>query len=91
MQVLLQILNLALDVLTWVIIAHVIVSWLVGFGVLNRHQPLVNAVWDGLNRLLDPYYARIRQFLPDTGALDLAPLVLLLGVQILRIMINGSF
>ncbi len=86
-----QIVNLLLDLLTYVIVAHVIMSWLVGFGVLNPRQPVVAAIWDGLNRLLDPFYSRIRQLLPNTGALDLAPLVLFIGIIILRILIANNF
>ena len=88
---LVQIVNLLLDLLTYVIVAHVIMSWLVGFGVLNPRQPVVAAIWDGLNRLLDPFYSRIRQFMPNTGALDLAPLVLFIGIIILRILIANNF
>lgn len=86
-----QIVNLLLDLLTYVIVAHVIMSWLVGFGVLNPRQPVVAAIWDGLNRLLDPFYSRIRRFMPNTGALDLAPLVLFIGIIILRILIANNF
>lgn len=88
---LLQIVNLLLDLLTYIIVAHVIMSWLVGFGVFNPRQPLVAAVWDGLNRLLDPFYSRIRRFMPNTGALDLAPLVLFLGIIVVRIVIANNF
>ena len=41
-------------------------------------------VWDGLSRLLEPLYRPIRRMLPDTGALDLAPLVVFIGIIILR-------
>ncbi len=91
MQSIVQIIHLLLDVLTYIIVAHIIMSWLVGFGVLNTRQPIVAAVWDGLNRLLDPFYSRIRRYLPDTGALDLAPLALFFGIVILRILISNNF
>ena len=70
-----QILTLILDIVVFIILAHVIMSWLINFQVLNLHQPLVAQIWYGLNRLLEPVYSRIRQFLPDMGGLDLAPLV----------------
>jgi hypothetical protein len=51
------------------------------FHVLNLRQPLVAQIWYGLNRLLEPVYQPIRRMLPDTGRLDLAPLVaFLIGV-----------
>lgn len=91
MQSLFQIFMLILDVVWFVIIAHVVMSWLINFQVLNLRQPLVAQIWDGLNRLLEPVYGKIRQILPPMGGLDLAPLVALLSVYALRIiMINNA-
>lgn len=86
-----QILMLLLDVLWFILIAHIIMSWLINFQVLNLRQPLVAQVWYGLNRLLEPIYSRVRRFLPEMGGLDLAPLVVLLGIYAIRIvLINNS-
>jgi len=79
-----QILMLLLDLAWFIMIAHIVMSWLINFQVLNLRQPLVAQLWDGLNRILEPIYHRIRGFLPNTGALDLAPLVGLLIVIALR-------
>jgi YggT family protein len=65
-------------------------SWLINFQVLNLRQPLVAQVWDGLNRLLDPIYSRVRRFLPQMGGLDLAPLVVLIGVAVARIVLMNN-
>jgi YggT family protein len=78
------ILDLILDVVFFIMIAHIIMSWLITFQVLNTRQPLVAQLWDGLNRLLQPIYQPIRRFLPDTGALDLAPLVAFIAVIAVR-------
>ena len=40
-------------IIWWIVIAHVIMSWLIGFNVLNRNQPLVWQIWNGLERLLE--------------------------------------
>jgi YggT family protein len=87
---LLQIILLILDIVWFVIIAHIIMSWLINFQVLNLRQPLVAQLWDGLSRLLDPIYNRVRSFLPNTGGLDLAPLVVLVAVYALRIVIQNN-
>ncbi len=79
-----DILQILLNAAQWIVIIHVIMSMLISFNVINTHNELVRAVWDGLSRLLDPIYRPIRRFMPDTGALDLSPLVLLLIVAILR-------
>ncbi len=90
MTSLFQILMLVLDVVWFIMIAHIVMSWLINFQVLNLRQPLVAQIWFGLNRLLEPLYSRIRQFLPDMGGLDLAPLVALLGVYAVRIILINN-
>jgi YggT family protein len=79
-----ELLKLVLDVVFFIMILHIVMSWLITFNVLNLRQPLVAQLWDGLNRLLEPVYAPIRRILPNTGAIDLAPLVAFLVVIALR-------
>lgn len=85
-----QILMLVLDVVVFVILAHVIMSWLINFQVLNIRQPLVAQIWYGLNRMLEPLYAPVRRLLPAMGGLDLAPLIVLLGVYALQIILTNN-
>lgn len=90
MTSILQIILLILDVAWFLVIAHVILSWLINFQVLNLRQPLVASIWDGLNRLLEPAYSRIRQFMPDLGGLDLSPLIALIALYALRVIIVNN-
>ncbi len=90
MQSLFQILMLLLDVLWFLIIAHVIMSWLINFQVLNLRQQFVAQVWHGLNRLLEPLYGRVRRFLPPMSGIDLAPLVVLVAVYALRVVLINN-
>ncbi len=85
-----QILMLILDIVWFFIIAHVIMSWLINFQVLNLNQQFVAQIWYMLNRLLDPLYSRVRQFLPSMQGLDLAPLVVLIAVYALRIILTNN-
>lgn len=85
-----QILFLVLNVIWWIVISHIIMSWLINFQVLNLRQPLVAQIWDGLNKILDPIYSRIRGFLPSMGGLDLAPLIVLLAIYAIRIVIINN-
>jgi len=85
-----QILYLILDVVWFLVLAQVILSWLINFQVLNLRQPVVAQIWDGLNRLFEPVYRPIRRILPDMGGIDLSPLVLLLGIYALRIVIANN-
>ncbi|MEP2642550.1 YggT family protein [Roseobacter sp.] len=91
MQSLFEILMLLLNVLWFFIIAHVIMSWLINFQVLNTQQQLVAQIWHMLNRILDPIYSRVRQILPQMGGIDLAPLAVLLAVAILRIVLVNNY
>lgn len=77
-------LRLILDVAYFMMIVHIIMSWLINFQVLNIYQPIVGQIWTGLNRLLEPIYTPIRRVLPDTRPLDLAPLVAFILVISLR-------
>lgn len=79
-----EILQLILGAVFFIMIVHIIMSWLLNFQVLNYRQPIVQSLWDGLNRLLEPIYRPIRGFLPDTRPLDLAPLVAFLVVIALQ-------
>ncbi|MCK0151370.1 YggT family protein [Marivita sp. S6314] len=90
MQSLFQILMLLLDIVWFFIIAHVIMSWLINFQVLNLRQPIVAQIWDALNRILEPLYSRLRRIIPPMSGIDLAPLVALIGVYILRIVLANN-
>ena len=90
MTSLFQILLLILDIAKWIILAHVIMSWLINFQVLNLRQPLVWQIWNGLNRLLEPVFEQVRRVIPVMGGLDLAPLVVLIGVYALRIVVMNN-
>jgi YggT family protein len=85
-MILLMILNLA----WWVVIIHIVMSWLINFDVINTRQPFVANVWRMLERLVEPVYRPIRNALPSLGGLDLAPLLVLLGIAALRIVIANN-
>ena len=84
MGVIFQILDLLLNILQWIIIVQAILSWLVAFNVVNTHNDFVRQILFALSRMTEPLYRPIRRVLPDFGALDFSPLVVLLVIQILR-------
>ncbi len=67
-----------LKLYSYVVIANVIVSWLVAFNILNTSSRFVYAILDFTYRLTEPFLNRIRRFLPNLGAFDISPIVLLL-------------
>ena len=90
MTSLFQILMFILDIVWFFIIAHVIMSWLISFQVLNIRQQFVAQIWYGLNRILEPLYGPIRRVLPAMSGIDLAPLVVLVAVYALRIILINN-
>ena len=72
---------LALQILklySYVVIANVVISWLVAFNVLNTSNRFVYSILDFTYRLTDPILNKIRRFLPNLGAFDISPIILLL-------------
>ena len=84
MATLFDALMIILNIIWWIMIVHIVMSWLINFQVLNLRQPLVAQVWYGLTNLLEPLYRPVRRILPPTGGLDLAPLVVFIGIYILQ-------
>ena len=82
--------GLILDVMFFVMIIHIIMSWLINFQVLNLRQQFVAQVWHMLNRILEPIYQPIRRILPPMSGIDLAPLVALIGVYAIRIVLVNN-
>ena len=89
LSALFSIIDMILQVLVWVIIAQVIVSWLVAFNVINVQSNFVRTVLDALDRLTAPLYRPIRKVMPDFGGIDFSPIVLILAIQILRKLNEG--
>ena len=85
-----EILMLILGIAKFFVFAHFIMSWLISFQVLNIRQPVVQQIWYGLNRLLEPLYGPIRRILPSMAGLDLSPLVVLIAIYALEIILSNN-
>ncbi|MCX7888528.1 MAG: YggT family protein [Rhodobacteraceae bacterium] len=79
-----QAIMLVLNVAWFLMIAHIIMSWLINFQVLNIRQPAVAQIWNGLNAMLEPVYRPIRRVLPAVPGIDLAPLAAFIVLIILQ-------
>ena len=86
----LSIVDLLLSVLLWIIIIQAVLSWLVAFNVVNTHNDFVRQVLNGLNQLTEPLYRPIRRIMPDFGALDFSPMVVMLLILIARKIIEAN-
>ena len=86
---LVQIVNLLLTVVIYIIIAQLILSWLVAFNVINTHNDFVRAFLNALDRITAPIYRPIRRILPDFGGLDFSPMVVILIIIMLQTLLGG--
>ena len=91
MIALLEFISQVITFYMWVVIISVLLSWLIAFNVINRHNQVVYMIADSLQKLTEPVLRRIRNTLPDFGALDLSPIVLILGLAFLRNVVIGDW
>ena len=86
MDFLLDIVCIAIDVVFWGIIVWIVLSYVVAFGRLSFDHP-VRKVYDFLSRFVEPVLRPFRNLLPPVriggAALDLSPLILIIGLQVL--------
>ena len=67
-----------LKIYSYVVIANVVISWLVAFNVLNTQNRFVYSILEFTYKLTEPFFNRIRRFIPNLGAFDISPIILLL-------------
>ena len=77
-----------IDGLIWlyiyIVFASVILSWLMNFGIVNPASPMVRAIYQALAAVTEPLLRPIRAVMPDLGAIDISPIVLLLACQFVQ-------
>jgi len=86
---LIGIVNYLAWILTVLVIVQFIMSLLISFNVINLHNNGVAAIWQALNALLEPILRPVRRLLPNTGAIDFSPLVIIIGLNILGMLLSG--
>jgi len=86
---LVEIADLLLSIVTWIIIAQVILSWLFAFNVLNTSSHGVRTLAVAIDRITAPLYRPVRRLLPDFGGIDFSPLVILILVQVIKKLLAG--
>jgi YggT family protein len=89
MLTLVQILQVLLNVVWWVIVIQFVLSLLVAFNVVNMQSNFVRSLYTGLDRLTEPLYRPLRRILPNTGGIDFAPALVLIAIAVLTIILNN--
>jgi YggT family protein len=88
MRALLLLIDTVITIYIWLLIAQAVLSWLVAFGVANRHNRAVATIGDFLWRITEPLLRPIRRVLPDLGGIDISPVILILLLWFLRNLLN---
>jgi YggT family protein len=91
MQTLLDVILFAIQVVFVILIAWVVLSWLVAFQVVNTRNQFVATIYRALHALTEPVLRPIRRILPNTGAIDLSPLVLVLILFLIQRLIVNNY
>lgn len=86
---LVDIIGYLINIIVILVIVQFVLSLLIAFNVVNMHNQLVASLWKAANALLEPLLRPIRRFMPDTGTLDLSPMVLIIGLVVLQKILTG--
>src|SRR5579862_3081577 len=87
MRAVFLVIDLALEIYIWIVIAMAIFSWLVAFNVVNTRSPVVHTIGDFLYRITDPVLRPIRNVMPNLGGIDISPVILFLIIVFIRYVI----
>ena len=89
MSALIQIVELLTNVVVMLVIVQFVIGLLFAFNVVNASNQFLTQVYRSINALLEPVLGPIRRIMPDTGAIDFSPLVLILLLQIVLIVLSN--
>jgi YggT family protein len=84
MKAILDVVLIALNLYWWIIIISAVMSWLIAFNVVNYRNQVVAQIDSTLRALTEPVLAPIRRRMPNFGAVDISPIVLLLGIILIQ-------
>lgn len=88
MKAIIDILIIALNIYWWVIIISAVLSWLIAFNVVNYRNPVVAQIDQTLRALTEPVLGPIRRRMPNLGAVDISPIVVLLGIIFIQMVLS---
>ena len=89
MDAILQILIMVANTVNMLVIVWFIIGLLFAFNVIGRDNQFFVAVYDAISRLFEPVLRPIRRVMPDTGAIDFSPMVLLLLLYAIIIVLEN--
>ena len=81
--------NYLISVVSWVVIIQFIIGMLIAFNVINTRNDAVMQIYRGLSVFLEPLLGPIRRAMPNTGAVDFSPMVLIVGLRLVSMLLTG--
>lgn len=78
----------AISIYITIIIIEIIIHWLIAFEVLKARSPQAQNLIALLSRATSPVMERVRKYVPPIGGLDLTPIVVIIGLQIISYIIS---
>lgn len=80
--------NALINLYILILFVTVILSLLISFNVINRHNQLVDMIYRTGVSLTEPALRPIRNILPSMGGIDISPILLLIGLRAVQIGLN---
>ena len=80
----LQTLSFILNIVWWIFLIMIIMSWLISFNVINTRNQFVAGLWRVLNQITEPILRPIRRVIPPMVGLDLSPIVVFVIIFFLQ-------
>ena len=91
LSTILRAITIVLDLAWFAVIAAVVSSWLIAFGVLNMANPTVRQIVVFLNTVTEPLFRPFRRLIPPIAGLDLSPLFVLLAIGLIQYFCDQLF
>ena len=89
MSLIFWLLSTAVNIYIMIVIVQVALSWLVAFEVVNDKNEAAQNLTTLLKKATDPVYKPLRKYIPPVGGIDITPLVVIIGLQIILATLTG--
>jgi len=70
-----------LQIYKYAVIIYVILSMLISFNIINTNNRIISIVMDFLFKLIEPLLRVIRNLIPNFGAIDISPVILIIIIE----------
>lgn len=84
-----QILGVLINVIVMLVIVQFVIGLLFTFNVINSSNDFLMQVYRSIDALLRPALDPIRRVMPETGAIDFSPMVLIILLTVIQIVFGN--